>query len=1292
MEKTLEIQDGPSIQYFEDDTIEAVLQQIAIKMDTHPDRLFVLCQTQLPREYYSSHPIRWMNLFHRIAKNKKEATVEEMGLYLSDVRPGTGITPRAVSFEEWEAPTGDLEVLRSPPASFVEYRVCGVSDASSYVIPKDVKDVQVPEGRRPIPQLGMLFSSVHPYPIDTLIVVKDEGTSTQLQQSLYFPRLTVNTPANISGLVPMIEKERGILRQLLALTPPTRTQTAIQRIKWRIPLADTHFTAVRSRFEQIFYGLTVSPTTPYICYSVRGETQRHKFYVEDPATKEPLLDRKILQSWWNSTLTPRGYALVLFRGKSRRHYDRISISPTDILVTLYRDMSSVGSTQNDLLNEALTWLKSMDAVMAYVEPTDIEPGRWEFVDSTAVGVYEKEVTEFDLQRMGCLGSLFSVHSGGKFRFLRADHSTDVEPLELKILSILNDPDTSARDKEAIRAELGVSNDAFTPVWERVTAEDYRGDHSVKSYPLVRFKGNVAMVTTSSDMDRVLRYTDLLRYILSAPEGTEDVDEVCPRNMTVIQPTTTLAPPEETLMLEDTELDIDIGDLMEDIPAPAPAPAPVAEAPVPTTRKLKLDVAPTYVHNYFVRRAQTFDPSVFDGTYATNNKGIDKQVVIVKGEEWKKIDDMTQLYYANAPDTEKLELVNEAGETAIAICPEYWCYTDNVPLAESDLIRNDEGAPVCPLCRGALNNGKQDLKEFPLIRRRDAKNTAKYPGFSKNMSSSGKPQPTCYKTVQNKHARILGDVPATTEDANKDISYVMQSGKKLGPTRLGKLPPALVSTGLFPSSLTSYATTLKDDARLIEGKSVLLRVGLGRPSSTLPSLLADPRPIEPPSMRPDLVRKCSFYRNWRDIGSGATLDARILAGIQHAYETQGLSILQEVEFVAKQLRVRVILVNQEGTQVLCGFGWSELTTTTPILVLIGEDVLGLVVKHKTGPRAKTLQIGVDVRKMEGMEASLTKLIGYHTRACSELQPSFEDAMAEITRTQDVPNAKYIGDPLGRIQAVAIPYKVVLPCLPSANIPAGVDVLEGYHAFDEYPAVEDAEEYLNACSSKAYHVVQHLQDVDGNVVELLLECQFRSPVDPTPAEEADYSAEVTATLRTLPEATLVSGEPNNEDTAKADQISYEAEVFEFLLFCLSRDVVTDESGETLRTEYSALRKALIERSDTLPELLREWYDAEVQDVVESGPVAFVNKVRKPCGQMEDANMCASSSLCGWDAAQNKCKVKVREDQVKKTQLLRRMAHVLLKNDKQRALVLDGRMSPFFSTVLYLEMPNEVITTSL
>jgi hypothetical protein len=95
-----------------------------------------------------------------------------------------------------------------------------------------------------------------------------------------------------------------------------------------------------------------------------------------------------------------------------------------------------------------------------------------------------------------------------------------------------------------------------------------------------------------------------------------------------------------------------------------------------------------------------------------------------------------------------------------------------------------------------------------------------------------------------------------------------------------------------------------------------------------------------------------------------------------------------------------------------------------------------------------------------------------------------------------------------------------------------------------------------------------------------------------------------------------------------------------------------------------------------------------------VKFVNKVRTPCGQFNgDDTKCKGSSLCGWKVEKGKglCKIRVKPV-VDKATVLKRIAKTLRENDKQRALVLDGRLSPFFSTILYLELPHELITTTI
>jgi len=77
------------------------------------------------------------------------------------------------------------------------------------------------------------------------------------------------------------------------------------------------------------------------------------------------------------------------------------------------------------------------------------------------------------------------------------------------------------------------------------------------------------------------------------------------------------------------------------------------------------------------------------------------------------------------------------------------------------------------------------------------------------------------------------------------------------------------------------------------------------------------------------------------------------------------------------------------------------------------------------------------------------------------------------------------------------------------------------------------------------------------------------------------------------------------------------------------------------------------------------------------------------MEEAS-CKKSSMCGW--YNNSCKIKIKNTMVDKGMMLRRLVKTLKENDKQRSLVLDERLSPFFSTILYLEMPNELITTDV
>ena len=85
-------------------------------------------------------------------------------------------------------------------------------------------------------------------------------------------------------------------------------------------------------------------------------------------------------------------------------------------------------------------------------------------------------------------------------------------------------------------------------------------------------------------------------------------------------------------------------------------------------------------------------------------------------------------------------------------------------------------------------------------------------------------------------------------------------------------------------------------------------------------------------------------------------------------------------------------------------------------------------------------------------------------------------------------------------------------------------------------------------------------------------------------------------------------------------------------------------------------------------------------------FVSKVRQPCGQFKSESTC-KGNVCGWDG--KVCRIEVKNS-LKKDVMFGRLLTTMIDNAKLRGMVLDGRSTPFFSTILYVELPHEVIVT--
>ena len=157
------------VSFYEDDTIDTVRQVVALHVNSHPDRLFLEVKATFPKEYYATNPLHWTNLFLRLSMDGRRITQDRLKVYLTQTRVGTGVTERDVTREEWEDHPEDLRPLFDPSTDFEEWRVLGVDEVHSFVLPLPPRDIpNLPAASRPIPQTQSLYETLHPYEVTEL--------------------------------------------------------------------------------------------------------------------------------------------------------------------------------------------------------------------------------------------------------------------------------------------------------------------------------------------------------------------------------------------------------------------------------------------------------------------------------------------------------------------------------------------------------------------------------------------------------------------------------------------------------------------------------------------------------------------------------------------------------------------------------------------------------------------------------------------------------------------------------------------------------------------------------------------------------------------------------------------------------------------------------------------------------------------------------------------------------------------------------------------------------------------
>lgn len=1261
---TVPVAGRPDVSFYKDDTIENVRQHISIAMDSHPDRLFIEVKLEFPADYYENTR-NWESLFLRMSLDGKTLDPVLSKTYARHIReiPLDDFGP--LTLEEWNSRPERLEPIFKSETDILEWRILGVPQSRSILLPSPPVDIALTPTQIPVLALQSLFETIHTQPVVEFRALERTPDATQGITRVYFPFFRTTTPDRLSpSVVRSLKDTHEQVGKLLRLNAPEGTPSVL-RAKWYVPFSDTVFATPRNRFEQMFYGLTVSEETPYIGYfTSKQELMRHKWYVPNPKNKKPE-NISNWRAWTTSTLPNRKMpTLLLYRGKDRTTFDRIAITPKDVTFTIYRNKTNTKSL-DALKTDIALWFSTLDSIMPFVGTSDLKSPRWELQDISLLVRYRDDISELDMRRFPCLTSIFHTQDNA-FQLLRAEHTNDIlSPFELRAYRALQGVD--APTSQVLIDELHISEAEASALIRKFIdlGDDLDLERVMRNYPLLKFSTNEILITSVSNEVSAVKYADILRYVLTTHHA---IDDACPRRVESVSAVAAIAP---SVAAEVGKTDFD--DLLDELDLGEPEPEPGASnaaaapaAPPPKKKKVESKVKTTY--NYFNKRLQEFDPETFDTAVYPSSCDKTKQVVVLTPEDEKRI---PPEFTPRGRDP-ILPLENPSG---IAFCPQYWCMQDLIPLRK-DQLKLVDGVLTCPVCGGKVRSEKnEDTVEYSVIQRKDAK----FPAFMTTVKSgrNGRRMPCCYTKVHEQQEQALGDDTQKGDDA-----YVLSSSG-LPKFRLGYVTPDIA--GALKLDL-KYSDSIKRADRIETGKGDFFRIGVGRPTETLPKLLGEDVVIPQPKDSPKQVALCSFYRTWKDLGEGDTDADRILDGIQRAYETKRMSVFDEMEYATSILKCRVIQIHTAAQSVSCGFWSDALSADSRTLVMIDTEILGHVERRRKTADNSLFVYKVDIQKAPFLPSTRKALFSLHENSCLTTNPSLDSAINEL-RTRALLTYELVLDPFKRIQAVFVPKVILLPIQPiHKNLDAlGARVRDGYHAItdDELPTREDAREFFRTAKDPGYAIVTEAHDVNGNPTEFILKCQFRSPFRVDGAGgSADPVSNVISTVR-LPytESTLVDGLSNTEDALLADEISYHSEVHEFLLFSLSKDI--------LRDEYDTLRTAIETGEDLIPQL-GKWFDAETHWTPSGTPQAFVRKVRTPCGQFTDETACNSSTLCGWHGGKT-CKVTVKSTPtVDKKHMVRQIAKTLRSNPKQRALVLDDRLSPFFSTVLYLEMPHELITT--
>ena len=1288
-----------SISFFDDDSIDIVRQKVGAAIDIHPDRLHIMVGLKLPADYYEKDPRHWEALFERLSYNGEPIKQELFSEYQLAYRtPNTAIPFEEYDRTTWMSKPDALIPLFKPASEFIEYRILGVEEQQSFVLSlstlSNIFVSRIPAVRIPIPENTKLFTSFYDPTQFVRFLVLPYAEEVESNASVYYPLLRTTTPSKLTEeAIRLLQKNSKTLTDLLSLETPEPSEVTIVRTRFYIPWVDTDFgSAIRTKFEQIFYGLTVSKETPCVTlFTSKDQISRHKFYTEDPKQKKPFVDMPNWSSWWSVKPARNIPALILFRGKSKQHYDRITITASDMVVATYRPEGNT-ETIDHIYRQVADWVSTLDAVVPYVSESDLDKSRWELQDMSILAKYSEKLEEFDLLRFNCISSVFDIGDKTKSQFslLRTDHSNNgLSALDVKILQMMKDSG-GRLTPDAVATELSVpiqnAREMIGQIESRLADDPKLGEKAFRGYPTLRITPEHVIVSSVSSLEKSVKYSNLLRFILSNPKS-DALDEICPKRAEKVAAETVSVPTEEFEV--DAALAEEYGDLFGSFEQEEEVAetASIAETAEPEVARISTEQKQGTTYNYFKARLQKFDPVTFDPIGSQYAKKCEQQhqPIVLSDAELKRIAGTPyDVKDGKYPENQLLDAENPEGTF---MCPEYWCMKDQIPLQDGQLEKTD-GEIRCPVCHGKLQTRSTDNpREFPLIKRETG---FIYPGLKDYRAPrNGRQMPCCFKKPKSKDKKKVGE----------DIYYVLGQDKTIDAERIAFLPSKIINSLQLGEKYELFVSG--GVRRLMSPNKGFFRAGLGHSSETLPTFLGIKTKIPSPREAVSTTLKCSFLHTWRRVGDQHLEHienelnklpeykddkllkeglAKVISGIDDAYRKKELTALEELEYSSLSMNCDVFRIYADSGTLGCMFYAPMVRPRSRgIVVLQNEDEVDILAY--TERKARGFDFKVNIFESPFKRETYVELEKLRNQSCKSKIPSYNEALTAIPTLMtmvDGEDYEIILDPFGRGQALYIPSKLILP-FQSTPLPEVLQTkVSGYKeiTLEKLPEYESTKRLLVEASkvSPGFAFKEDVFNSKRQKVEILLESGLRIPVRPVDVGPRE-TGEVIETVQELGETKLVYGEESQELKEEHREISYAAEVYEFLLFQLTKDIETD-----YKELADALRNVKPDVSVVEP-LMRSWFDETTNFVQMKEPKQFVSKIRKPCGDTCDGELCA------WDG--KVCKVKINAT-LQKEKLFHRLLSTLTENSKIRAMVLDGRTTPFFSTILYLELPHEVIMT--